>query len=401
MNTDDALPLPAFDRELSLDELLAGVDRDKLSRSLEATLAAPFRIVTPAGKCMLGGNFTDTAARVPLRVELEPTGYLETTAENPQLAIAARWVEMVLQGAVRYLMAHDLHLEAVHEDYQKLREAHAGLQASEARYRNLAEHLEQRVKEQVCTIEQAHRHLYETEKLASVGQLAAGVAHEINNPLGFIASNLATARGYVEQVKAFGETVKETAAWRDGDLDFVLEDFTSLLEESAAGAARVAAIVKDLKGFSNVDRSEEAVADLNQCLQSAANMARTQWGGGVRFVCELQDLPPVRCRPGHLAQAVLNVLKNAGQAFAGEGEIRLQSTMQSGRVLIRVIDDGVGMSDETMRRAFEPFFTTRDVGQGVGLGLTVARDIIQAHGGDIDIHSEQGKGTTVTLWLPM
>jgi signal transduction histidine kinase len=98
---------------------------------------------------------------------------------------------------------------------------------------------------------------------------------------------------------------------------------------------------------------------------------------------------------------VLNVLKNAGQALAGEGEIRLQSTMQSGRVMIRVIDDGVGMSDETMRRAFEPFFTTRDVGQGVGLGLTVARDIIQAHGGDIDIHSEQGKGTTVTLWLPM
>lgn len=275
-------------------------------------------------------------------------------------------------------------------------------------YKDLAAHLEQRVAEQVKTIEGVQRQLYQSEKMSSVGQLAAGIAHEINNPIGFINSNLSTAKDYVESISAFGKQIRESAdseelesAWKEYDLDFVLDDFKSLLQESIDGAERVTAIVKDMKDFSNVDRVDEEVADINRVIKSACNVAHNQLGTDIELEFDMEDIPLTKCQPGHLGQVLLSLLQNAAQSIKGKGKITIQTSSKDRRILVRITDTGVGMPEEVMARIFEPFFTTRDVGQGIGLGLTVSRDIVLAHGGEIEVESDQGKGTTVSFWLPV
>jgi signal transduction histidine kinase len=293
------------------------------------------------------------------------------------------------------------------EDYQQLLAKHAALIESEARYRALSAELEGRVQEQVATIEAAQRQLYQAEKMASVGSLAAGVAHEINNPMGFIRSNLATAAGYVRRLAALAPLVARSAepalreAWAKGDMDFVLEDFAALLEESVAGADRVAKIVADLKAFSSVDSAEEEFADLNENLRAVANVAAPQLAGRATLTLELSPLPRLRCHPGKLNQVFLSLVQNAIQAVGAGGRIRVGSACGEGELRITVCDDGAGMAPEVLARAFDPFYTTRGVGKGTGLGLTVARDIVAAHGGRIELQSAPGRGTTVTVVLPL
>jgi signal transduction histidine kinase len=320
----------------------------------------------------------------------------------------AALVELLLGSVVRYRMAVDLHEEAVREDYAALQQKHAALEISEARYRKLNEELEQRVREQVATIDAAQRQLYQVEKLASVGQLAAGVAHEINNPIGFIRSNLNTARRYADTVRglqsvvATGDAAQIAAAWQRLDMDFVLGDFVELIDDSIAGADRVARIVTDLKGFSNVDRPEEAVIDLNDNLRSACNVMATRLPPGATIEQDLQPLPPFLCLPGHLNQVFLNVLLNAAQAVAPEtGRVAVRSRAVDGEIRIEIGDNGCGIAPEDLPRVFDPFFTTRGVGQGTGLGLTVGRDIVLVHNGRMDIASRPGAGTTVTITLPV
>jgi signal transduction histidine kinase len=402
-----SLPLPAFDRELDLEDLLSGIDRKKLMQSVCQLLGVPARLVSANGKLSLGEKLTTVYARTPVRSEIEAVAYLEvSTNAGKRLAAAGNMLEMLLRSTARYLMASDLHLEAVQSDYEELVSKHAALMKSERKYKELAEHLEQRVAEQVKIIEDAQRQLYQAEKMASVGQLAAGIAHEINNPMGFINSNLAIASDYVETISGFTEQLRQSVAseefesiWKEVDLDFVLEDFKTLLQESINGAERVTTIVKDLKDFSNIDRVDEEIADINTVIRSACNIARNELGTDIEL--ELAELPSTRCQPGHLGQAWLNLLRNAAQAINGKGRITIQTSSKDGRIMVRISDTGVGMSEDVMNRAFEPFFTSREVGQGTGLGLTVSRDIIQAHGGDIKIESKEGQGTTVSLWLPV
>ena len=320
---------------------------------------------------------------------------------------AANMLELFMQSGARYFMASEMHIEVVKADYEELQRRHAALMESEARYKALAENLEMRVKEQVNTIESARRQLYQAEKLASVGQLAAGVAHEINNPIGFIRSNLGTAQSYVQkfqsvagQVKSSGNAALATA-WQTADLDFVLADFPSLLQESVDGADRVARIVSDLKGFSSIDQPEEEIVDLNDCIRSACNVATNQINSRADLKLALGELPPLRCKAGHLSQVFLNLLLNAAQAMKERGEIRIQSGIENGQIVIRFSDTGCGIPPEVLPRIFDPFFTTQDVGSGSGLGLTVSRDIITAHGGNIEVESEVGTGTTFTIYLPV
>ncbi|MDD5330692.1 MAG: ATP-binding protein [Sulfuricella sp.] len=404
----EAIEPRAFDREYDLAELLGGAPLGRLAPIFSALLGE-YRLVSAGGQRLLGRAepFAEPR-RAAVRHDLEPLGFLESEqADEARLAAAAEMVGLLLHLSARYHMAAELHIETVREDYAALQRKHAALQESEARYKALSEKLEERVKEQVGTIEAAQRQLYQAEKLASIGQLAAGVAHEINNPIGFIRSNLSTARQYLSKLEPLAVPVKAgdmarcRAVWEQGDLDFALEDFASLLRESLDGADRVTRIVADLKGFSNVDKAEEEVVDLNDNIRFAANVVAGQIKGKAELVLELGALPRILCLPGHLNQVLLNLLINAAQAIQDKGRITMQSEAAGGEIRIRVSDTGCGIPAGNLERIFEPFFTTREVGSGTGLGLTVSRDIVQAHGGRIEVESEEGTGTTFTVILPV
>lgn len=397
-----------FDRDLDLKTLVAGIRPTRLATVLFSLLGDGFSLRDNNGEAVLGGRCASSGTdAIPLQHQLDRVGTLAAQGAAPEnLQAAAELLELVFDASARLRMAADLHLQAVHEDYEMLRIQHAALAESEARYRALAEELEARVQEQVATIEHTRRQLYQAEKLAAVGQLAAGVAHEINNPLGFILSNLATARGYLRHFARLSGIVDQSDAaalkdyWLSHGLDHALRDFADLVEESAEGADRMARIVADLKAFSSVDAAGEEVADLNAHLRRVADMARPRLPDGASLTLALAPLPPLHCHAGRLNQAFLNLLTNAAQAVSPGGNIRIASAATPEGIRIVIEDDGTGIPAELQERVFEPFFTTREVGAGTGLGLTVARDIVLAHSGRIALQSESGRGTRAEIVLP-
>lgn len=403
----DHFPVPSFDREFDFSELLADIPRERLQKALVLLLGGAFRLVDSAGSVLIGSAATpEQARRAPVVLELEPVGYLECAcADDSRMQSAVTLLELLLRGAARYKMASGLHIESVQADYETLKRKHAALEESEARFKSLSEQLELRVQEQVRALEESSRQLYQAEKMASVGRLAAGVAHEINNPIGFVRSNLSTAQSYVTKFALLDEAIRAgrpvEPRWKELDMGFVLEDFADLIRESIHGIDRVARIVADLKGFSNVDRGEEEMADLNDSLRQACSVIEGQLPEGVTLVQELGEIPRVLCLPGYLNQAFLNLLENAVQAVTGGGEVKVRSEQAGGEICIRISDNGSGIPADALPRIFEPFFTTRDVGQGTGLGLTVVRDIVQVHGGKVSVESQPGAGTTFTIRLPV
>ncbi|UCV18625.1 sensor histidine kinase [Ferribacterium limneticum] len=393
-----------FDREWRLDELLDAASHERLGAALSELLGGDFAMIDNAGKT-LWGQPSPEARREPLILELEPVGYLlSRTASAAALSAARNLMLVLLRAQVRFKMASTLHLESVAEDFESLKREHARLSESEARYKALSAELEARVKKQVGELEERQQMLYEAEKLASVGQLAAGMAHEINNPLGFVRSNLSTFEKYVgkfAELKSHPGSAAES--WQALDLDFILEDSIDLLHDSAKGMERIARIVADLKAFSNVDRASEEYADLNNCLHEAAKMVETQMPAGINFRFDLLPLPSFVCLPGHINQLFFNVIRNAVLAIkdAGRpGEVKISSEADDEGIVVRIHDTGVGMTKEQMEHAFEPFYTTRPVGSGVGLGLATARNVIHAHSGRISLDSQPDVGTTVTMFFP-
>ncbi len=399
-----------YEHALSLRELLSGITPDKLSAALVVLLNGSFRLLSANGEWAMGAvlPFAAGGQRAACNYDLETVAYLEApSATESQLRAAAGLLELFMQSAARYFMASEMHIEVVKSDYEELQRKHTLLLESESRYKVLVENLEEHVKEQVKTIASAQQQLYQAEKMAAVGQLAAGMAHEINNPIGFIRSNLNTALSYVQKFPPIAELIKAqgsdqiTAAWQAADLDFVLQDFVPMLQESISGADRVARIVADLKGFSNVDQAEEQIVNLNDNIRAACNVAANQINSRAELKLTLDELPPLRCNPGHLNQVFLNLLLNAVQSMQIRGEIHIHSSVEDQHICIRISDTGSGIPATVLPRIFEPFFTTHDVGAGTGLGLTVSRNIIVAHGGRIAVASELGVGTTFTIYLPL
>ncbi|HIJ94309.1 MAG TPA: DUF1638 domain-containing protein [Desulfuromonadales bacterium] len=260
----------------------------------------------------------------------------------------------------------------------------------------------------------SNQQLLQQEKMASIGQLAAGVAHEINNPMGFISSNLATLHKYMQKVveyltfsdHALAESEcagkRETAeARRRLKIDYVISDTCELIAESLDGATRVKAIVNDLKNLARTDQVRPVATDLNACLQSALNIACNE----IKYVAEVRtdygSLPHILCHPQQISQVFINLLTNAGQAIAGHGSITIRTWCDDATVYISVADSGCGISDENKKRIFEPFFTTKEVGKGTGLGLSISYGIIRKHGGEINVDSIIGEGSTFTVSLPV
>ncbi|WP_428826700.1 PAS domain S-box protein [Azonexus sp. IMCC34842] len=263
---------------------------------------------------------------------------------------------------------------------------------------------------------EAQNQLLQSEKMASIGQLAAGVAHEINNPIGFVSSNLGTLERYQQDIfsitaayeaaeASLGADAAQLAAVRalkrDRDFEFLKTDIVQLMAESKDGLVRVAKIVRDLKDFSRAGEANSQWADLHQGLDSTLNIVWNE----LKYKCtvhkEYGDLPPVWCVPFQLNQVFMNLLVNAAHAIPDKGEITLRSDRQGDEVFIAITDTGSGIAPENLTRIFDPFFTTKPVGKGTGLGLSLAYSIVQKHRGRIEVSSELGKGTTFTVWLPI
>lgn len=264
-------------------------------------------------------------------------------------------------------------------------------------------------------LEEAQNQLLQSDKMASIGQLAAGVAHEINNPVGFVSSNLNTLRQYtgellslvdaharVDASPADAEAAAHLATTRERvELDYLKEDLPQLLDECTDGLGRVKKIVQDLKDFSRVDQPDWQEADLNAGLQSTLNVVRHEVKYKAEVLLRLSPLPAVRCLAGQLNQVFMNLIVNASQAIAGQGTLTLSSGTGGDWVWIQVDDDGCGMSEEVRRRIFEPFYTTKDVGKGTGLGLSLSFSIVQKHGGAIQVRSTPGVGSSFRVWVPI
>jgi len=246
----------------------------------------------------------------------------------------------------------------------------------------------------------AQAQVLHSEKMASIGQLAAGVAHEINNPIGYVYSNLSTLGGYVEELLAVARTTPSAQA-AGCDLEFLAEDIPQLMAESREGLDRVKKIVQDLKDFSRSGATDEwEWCDITRGLVSTLNIVHNELKYKVTVQNEVQPTPEINCLSSQLNQVFMNLLVNAGQAIGEKGNIWLRSGHDENAVWIEVEDDGCGIGKEHLNRIFEPFFTTKPVGKGTGLGLSVSYAIVRKHGGEIAVESTPGKGTKFRVNLP-
>jgi PAS domain S-box-containing protein len=268
------------------------------------------------------------------------------------------------------------------------------------------------------------RELMQSQKMASIGQLAAGVAHEINNPTGFVSSNLKTLGDYQQGLKeliveyqvlkaalkesgmAQGEALaclieKIEALEAEMDLAYILEDVQSLIAESREGTERIKRIVEDLKHFAHPGQDKVQETDINAGLSSTLNIVNNELKYKATVIREFGELPIISANPQQLNQVFANILVNAAQAIENQGEIRVRTRHADGWVEILISDTGCGIPSENLAKIFEPFFTTKEVGKGTGLGMNIAYNIVKKHKGDILVDSKAGEGTTFTIRLPV
>ncbi len=274
--------------------------------------------------------------------------------------------------------------------------------------------LEERVDTEVTINREKDQALMNSERLASIGQLAAGVAHEINNPMAFISSNLSVLEKYFTKIVSFdqfqqdqyGEAVpvqirNAIAKTRESmDIEYLLEDGVDMIREMVSGADRVTQIVSNLKIFSQVDRQDFEYTTLSNCLDCVLNLCENSLKHLATIRKEYSPMPEIYCHHGNLHQVFMNLLANAGQALTAPGEIVVKCWSDDDFVHASIRDTGTGIPDEIRGKIFEPFFTTRDVGEGTGLGLSIAHEIVKNHHGVIQVESEVGKGSTFTVSLP-
>jgi len=373
------------------------------------------------GAWIAGGTLTAAAALFML--------YLSAITRKPIAAII-RDLRAGQPPGYEGIVEFEFLSTSISEMMTTVREKTAAL----ARYR---EHLEQLVDERTAELTSAneamqashqelldsHRELAEThqqllhaEKLASIGQLAAGVAHEINNPIAFVNSNLSTMDGYVKGLLSLIDTyerqesllrghpaaIQEIEAVKQAvELDYVKGDVAALLSESMHGLERVKKIVQALKEFSHVGDTDWQHADVHRGLDSTLNVVWNELKYKAEVRKEYGSLPKIECLPSELNQVFMNLLVNAGHAIAKNGVITLRTGCEENGVWIEIADTGSGIDSEHLQRIFDPFFTTKPVGQGTGLGLSLSYGIVQKHHGSIEVASDPGQGTTFRIHLPI
>jgi two-component system, NtrC family, sensor kinase len=268
------------------------------------------------------------------------------------------------------------------------------------------------------SLKETQTQLSQAEKMASVGQLAAGVAHEINNPIGFVKSNVESLQGYNDSFAEILHCLQQFIAsddvferrklnqkiqslFTEHDINFILEDSIELIKESKYGLERVSDIVSGMKAFSRADNDNKQWFNINNCIETTLKMVSSQ----LKFHCEIstqldESIPDIEINVGKIIQVLTNLLVNAGQAIVENGKIAVKSSMNNGFIEIAITDNGSGISKENIAQLFDPFFTTKPEGEGTSLGLSISFSIIKEHGGEILVNSEMGVGTCFTLRLP-
>ncbi len=309
-----------------------------------------------------------------------------------------------LDHALRRALEHGQLLKARDRQEQLERELQAAEEANRERLL-----LEARAREEVLLrLEQAHRELQQaqtrlvqSEKMAAMGQLVAGIAHEINNPLGAVCSSGQTLDRALRKLSDALEQDFPGACETNRRLRTALAAMREANQVISSGSKRVADIVDRLRAFARLDEAELKPMDLREGIEASLSLLSHELSADIGVITELADLPPVLCNPRQLNQVFYNLLLNARQAMEREGQIRISAAPGDGAVTVVVADDGAGIPAADLQRVFDPGFTTRGVGVGAGLGLATCYNIITAHGGEIAITSEPGQGTEVTVVVPL
>ncbi|MDX6575710.1 MAG: two-component system, NtrC family, sensor kinase [Blastocatellia bacterium] len=282
------------------------------------------------------------------------------------------------------------------------------------RYKTDLEHRNAELARQKTEMERLQAQVLQADKMASLGQLAAGVAHELNNPAGFIYSNIDLLKGYIERLESClsdydklelpaAASARISAIKSANDYDNIVADLASILSDCQIGAERIRDIVQNLRLFSRLDEAEVTKVDLNQGIESTVRLLSKYYlSGRIGLVRDYGEIPLVNCYAAQLNQVWMNLLANAGQAIGdGAGEVRITTRCEGRTVLVSISDTGPGISPEQLKRIFDPFFTTKAVGEGTGLGLSITHGIIERHGGKIEVESAPGNGTTFIISLPV
>ena len=312
----------------------------------------------------------------------------------------------------------------------RLRQSNATLAEANAELEQFNVSLEERVAERTRELSEALSELRESqaqlvqaEKMSSLGELVAGISHEINTPLWYLLSNTTTIRERLGSFNAFVDVTDDmlrvvrqggadkhkfveqlkrldTAVNKDGLRDD-LDECNDLLEDSVEGLQQLSEMAQSLKDFSRLDRAASAQADLNEGLEKTLVIAKNVLKSGVEIRKQFADLPPVHCSPSQINQVFLNLIKNASDAMGRDGVLTLTTWADDTHVHVSIGDTGHGMDEQTLAKVRDPFFTTKEVGKGTGLGLSISQKIVDAHGGRLDIQSALGEGSTFTLSLPI
>ncbi len=264
---------------------------------------------------------------------------------------------------------------------------------------------------------QLRKQLVQSEKLATVGQIAAGVAHEINNPVGFVLSNLGTLGQYLDTLVTLIGLYKERegvaeeqanamlkkihALEEQEDLEFLTNDSLELIRESITGMERIKEIVQGLKGFSRVNDADPKLASINDGIEATLKVIQNELKYKCEVVKSFGDLPLTVCKISQLNQVFMNLLVNGAQAIEEFGKITIETESGDGWITIKISDSGSGIPEGNLETIFEPFFTTKPEGKGTGLGLAISAEIVRDHGGEVLVESELNKGTTFFIRLPV
>jgi len=349
------------------------------------------------------GKYPDVAVVVITGGYDDKLGLKAVTKGAQEYLIKGKYDIQTLSKSIYYAIHRKQADESVRHAYEELDDAHKDLKEMQSQ-------------------------MVQSEKLASIGVLAAGVAHEMNTPVGFVASNfetlknyvkkiedlIATYEGFVGQIEAAGnaeliagvESIKEIR--KDLKIDFVLEDIQGLFDESKEGLERVTNIVQNLRDFSRIDQAEDfAEHDLNNSIESTLVVARNEIKYDCNIKTDFSEVPAILCNSGQINQVLLNILVNAAQAIKmaekdDMGNITIKTYANEEEVVCEITDDGPGISSDKLPKIFDPFFTTKPVGKGTGLGLSVSYNIIvNKHKGKLLVDSTVGKGTTFAIKLPI
>ena len=319
------------------------------------------------------------------------TALATTYADEHQTRLAAperyRMILVVYAGSL--LLAFGMIGLRMRRSFGDLDRANAELQSANTNLESLVESRTIDLRKALEDVRLQQAQLIQSEKMASLGQMVAGVAHEINTPLGYARSNVGIVRELIATLRG-----------SEGASEESVEESDVLLADAEHGLHQIAELVMGLKNFSRVDRSRQEWFNVNEGIDSALKICQNQLKGRVQIERDFGELPPIPCAPSQLNQVFLNILTNAGQAIDGDGTINIQTRSTAEQVRIVIRDSGCGMDEQTQAHIFEPFFTTKDVGHGTGLGLSIVFRIIEDHRGSIEVDSAPGRGTAFIITLP-